>query len=102
MKQLIFDDFVDDDINAIYVDYENKQPGLGERFLRNLHSLMKSIKDNPQSYGRIYATVRAGKVRRFQHVVYFRMLRSGDCLVFAVRHGRENPRVWKDRYRGRP
>ncbi|MGL6094213.1 MAG: type II toxin-antitoxin system RelE/ParE family toxin [Fimbriiglobus sp.] len=93
---LAFRPEVDDEIQSIFQDYEADQPGLGDRFRAALDQTLDRIEDNPRSYGAFRWNTRAATLRRFPHLVYYR-IREADVLIVAVQHGRRNPRNWQDR-----
>ena len=84
-----------DDIDAVYAGYEAQVPGLGERFLAALARTVAAVEGNPYLYGEVAAGVRAGPLRRFPFVVYYKPL--GSVLVIAIRHGQDDPAVWQGR-----
>jgi plasmid stabilization system protein ParE len=85
-----------EDVDTAYAGYEQRQTGLGERFLEQLRRRVEVIQDNPQSYAVPRDEVRAAPLRRFPYVVYFRF-EAGTAFVLAVLHGRRDPQVWISR-----
>lgn len=85
-----------DDIDVAYATYEARLIGLGDRFLNALRRAIEVIENNPQLYGEVAPDIRAAVLRRFPQVVYYRE-ESGQVLVIAVRHGRDDPAIWQGR-----
>lgn len=84
------------DIDSTYAEYEQRLVGLGERFLEALKDKLNRIQDNPELYGVIYQDVRAVPLRRFPHVVYYRIV-TDNVLVIAVQHAGRSTWAWQDR-----
>lgn len=74
--------------------YEEKQPGLGDRFLRSLESVYKNLYENPQHYGYINEDTnkifRDVKLKKFPYVVVFEIMGS-NVIVYAVHCCYKNP-----------
>jgi plasmid stabilization system protein ParE len=85
-----------DDIDQAYADYERHLIGLGDRFLRALADRIQVIEGSPALYGEVIPGIRAALLRRFPFVVYYRA-EPTQVIVFAVRHGRDDPRIWQRR-----
>jgi plasmid stabilization system protein ParE len=85
-----------DDIDAAYVHFESRQPGLGDRFVDELKRVVGLIESNPHLYGVVFDRVRAAMLRRFPYVIYYQE-QTGQLLIVAVRHGHDNPAVWQSR-----
>ena len=87
---------VRDDVDQVYASYELQQPGLGERFLLALRRTLNLVEANPKGYGEVDDGIRATILRRFPFVVYCRE-ELGPLLVLAIRHGRDDPSIWRGR-----
>jgi toxin ParE1/3/4 len=85
-----------DDIDAAYQYYEQRLAGLGDRFLDELRQVVERIADHPAFYGTVHQDIRAGPLRRFPYVVYYRP-EAARVLVIAVQHGRRSSRGWQGR-----
>jgi plasmid stabilization system protein ParE len=85
-----------DDIDEAYTTYQNRSPGLGERFLTSLQRTIGLVETNPQLYGEVATGIRAAPLRRFPHIVYYRAT-PHQVIVIAVRHGRDDPSIWQGR-----
>ena len=55
-----------DDIDAAYLQYEQRSVGLGDQFLEALRQQIERIADNPGRYGVVHQDVRAAPLRRFR------------------------------------
>ena len=85
-----------DDIDAAYAQYEQRQAGLGDRFLDALRQAIERTADTPELYGTVHQDVRAAPIRRFPQVVYYRA-EPTRVLIIAVQHGRRSSRGWQGR-----
>jgi len=96
MAPVVYTPEARDDIDTAYADYESKYLGLGDRFLDALAQRVRVIEGSPGLYGEVIPGVRAAPLRRFPFVVYYRE-EPTQVVVFAVRPGREDPRIWRGR-----
>ena len=76
--------------------YDEKRPGLGEEFIREIDDAVTKAAAAPQRYPVVFGDVRRAVARRFPFAVYFR-IRSDALVVLAVFHGRRDPTVWRRR-----
>jgi plasmid stabilization system protein ParE len=84
------------DVDAAYATYEQRNTGLGERFLERLQHRVEAVRSNPEMYAVLHDGVRAAPLRRFPYVVYYRW-GADTVFVMAVLHGHRDPQVWKNR-----
>lgn len=78
-------------------DYlDGQQAGLGQTFLDRLNEVLGRIGAMPALYGAVWRNVRAARVRRFRHVVYYRV-HPDRVEVLAVMHGSRDPSAWQSR-----
>jgi toxin ParE1/3/4 len=85
-----------DDLDAIFQEYERLRPGLGARFYTAVDKRIERIEANPRLYAVLYRGVRAAKVHRFPHVIYYR-IQPSQVEVIAVQHGRRAWANWTPR-----
>jgi plasmid stabilization system protein ParE len=85
-----------DDIDEVYVSYEQHAAGLGNRFLDALRDRIDQIGDNPALYGVLHEDVRAAPLNKFPYIIYCRA-EPDRVLVIAVQHGRRSSRSWRGR-----
>lgn len=73
-----------------YVWYETQNPGLGERFLEVLTSVLKKIELHPELYSKIEKSYRQARLHRFPYVVIYEIM--GDkVVVLMVFHTSRRP-----------
>jgi plasmid stabilization system protein ParE len=75
---------------------ESKQASLGVRFYKSLKKLIAQIERMPEIYGRVSRDIRAVRLKKFQHVVYYK-IKTDSIDVFAVLHGARHDSNWHDR-----
>jgi plasmid stabilization system protein ParE len=69
---------------------------LGEVFLDRLNEVLARIGTMPEMYGVAWRNVRAARLRRFTHVVYYRV-HDDRVEVLAVMHAGRDATAWRIR-----
>ncbi|MCE7902070.1 MAG: type II toxin-antitoxin system RelE/ParE family toxin [Gammaproteobacteria bacterium PRO9] len=78
------------DILDGYRAYEEKQPGLGVRYLDEIGATFGRITSNPFQYQKVESDIRRAVVRTFPYLAFY-ILDSGSVHVLAVIHGAQDP-----------
>ena len=76
--------------------YNDKQPGLAQRFLDDLEEALHRIQRNPQACRQVEAAIRKCRVAHFPYGIIYRV-RSDLIEIIAVMHLRRSPGYWKQR-----
>lgn len=81
--------------------YENKQQGLGARFLERVRRTLLAIGGDPQRFPayegrRLARRFRRARVSRFPYVVVF-YSRQDKVVIVAVAHTSRRPGYWRNR-----
>lgn len=85
-----------DDLAEAYAWYEEKQVGLGNRFVDEVDRVLERIAESPNLYALVRGNVRRATVRTFPYVIYYSA--TADTVeVIAVLHGSRKPATWKRR-----
>ena len=84
------------DLDDAFEGYEKRTPGLGDRFVRHFGTAIALVGTNPYLFGEVKRGVRAATIKRFPFLIYYRV-ETGRVVVLAVRHGRDDPKIWKGR-----
>jgi toxin ParE1/3/4 len=84
----------EEDIQQAREFLEQARAGLGTRFVARLREVFERIESNPDLYGRVWKDVRAARVRRFRHLVYYTVF-DDRVEILAVLHGARNPSTWR-------
>ena len=80
----------------IHAELEAQYAGLGDKFLDRLQEVLDRIEPMPEMYAEVWGTVRAARLRRFRHVVYYMVL-ADRVEVIAVMHGSRDSSAWQSR-----
>jgi toxin ParE1/3/4 len=86
----------DADIQATYDELEQVQTGLGNRFVARVREVLERIEAMPKMYGVVWQDVRAVRLKKFQHVVYY-VVFDDRVEVLAVLHGARDASTWQSR-----
>ena len=86
----------DADIQATHDELERVQAGLGGRFVAHVREALGRIEAMPELYGLVWQDVRAARLRKFRHMVYY-VAFANRVEVLAVLHGSRDPSVWQSR-----
>ena len=84
------------DIQQIHAELDAQAIGLGDKFLDRLQEALDRIEAMPEMYAEVWGTVRATRLRRFRHVVYYVVL-ADRVEVIAVMHGSRDSSAWQSR-----
>lgn len=86
------------EVEAAASFYQNKQPGLEQRFLEVLEDALRRIQRRPHMYQQIEGEIRKCKLPRFPYGIIFRM-NPEYIAIIAVIHLRRRPGYWKTQVR---
>lgn len=76
--------------------YEGREPGLGDRFLRDFDTAIATILKAPDRWRVIEEDVRRFLMRSFPYGIYYR--REGEDLrILVVKHHSRHPDYWRYR-----
>jgi len=84
------------DIQATHDELEQARAGLGNRFVARVREVLERIESMPEMYGRVWQDVRAVRLRKFRHVVYY-VVFTDRVEVLAVMHGARDASAWQSR-----
>lgn len=94
--KLIFRRLAGQDLENAGIFYEEREPGLGERFLDEVDRLLLQVQENPLQFPAFDYGVRRGLVKSFPYAVYF-FIDDGTIVVLAVLHQHRRPGAWLGR-----
>jgi plasmid stabilization system protein ParE len=86
----------DADIQTTHDELERCRAGLGLRFVDRVLEVLERIESMPQMYGLVSQDVRAARLRKFRHLVYY-VVRADRIDVLAVMHGARDASAWQSR-----
>jgi hypothetical protein len=90
IERVIYTSGADDDIAESYDWFENREPGLGEEFLRCVEACVLTIQRHPQSYPVAVDNFRRALVRRFPFEFFMKLRVSPSTRSFIVPKTRRN------------
>jgi plasmid stabilization system protein ParE len=96
IEQVIFTPEADADIAEAYAWYEEREPGLGEEFLRCVEERLRTIQRHPELYRVAIDEFRRAYVRRFPYEIFYEVL-TDRIVVYSVFHCSQDPRKWRRR-----
>jgi plasmid stabilization system protein ParE len=86
----------DADIQATRDELEESQAGLGDRFVARVREVLERIELMPEMYSLVWQDVRAARLRKFRHLVYY-VVFADRVEVLAVMHGSRDASAWQSR-----
>ena len=73
--------------------YEDRQRGLGDRFLKEVVSRLKKIEQSPDKYPTRFKTYKEATIPIFPYLVVFRIARKSKSIrIVSVFHTSLNPK----------
>jgi len=84
------------DISAAFYWYEDRQKGLGERFITVLDDCFNTILKNPGIYAKKYGEMRQAIVKKFPYVVIYE-IENSKIIVYSVFNTNQDPEKWLER-----
>lgn len=84
------------DVRQIHTELEARVFGLGDQFLDRLQEVLDRIESMPELYAEVWGVVRAARLRRFRHVVYY-VVFADRVEVIAVMHASRDVSAWQSR-----
>ena len=76
--------------------YEAQRRGWGEVFHRSVEACLARIRRTPRAFASVHGEVRCARLRRFPHGIFY-WIEDEQIVVFAIWHGRRDPRGWQGR-----
>jgi plasmid stabilization system protein ParE len=86
----------EDDIQTTHDELEQARVGLGARFVARVREVFERIEAMPEMYGVVWQDVRAARLRKFRHLVYYTVF-PDRVEVLAVLHGAQDASAWQSR-----
>lgn len=78
--------------------YEERQLGLGDRFLTEVHEAVRKIQAFPETWIHISKASRRCRVAGFPYGLIYQVV-SDEILILAVMHLARRPGYWQERER---
>lgn len=96
MRRLVVRPLAEADIDEAHAWYAARSPQAAARFLDAVEVTLAAFRQRPESFVRIYETLRRALLPGYPFGVYFRA-DSERVRVVAVVHSRRHPRRWMRR-----
>jgi toxin ParE1/3/4 len=94
IEHVIYTPEAEEDVIESYAWYENREPGLGEDFLRCVEACVLVIQRHPNIYPIAVDEFRRALIRRFPYEIFYDV--TGDTLtIYSVFHCSQDPEKWK-------
>jgi plasmid stabilization system protein ParE len=72
--------------------YDEREPGLGQQFARDVRDVFKSVGENPERFRRYGRLTRKVKVLDWPYAVYFNInLQTSELVIVTIWHGARDP-----------
>jgi plasmid stabilization system protein ParE len=84
------------DIQTTCEELEQARAGLGARFVSRVREVLEQIESMPELFGVVWQDVRAVRLRKFRHIVYY-VVFADRVEVIAVMHGSRDASTWQSR-----
>lgn len=84
---------VEQDFEEGYIWYEERQKGLGERFINAVDEKVKQILQNPEFYGsKGVKSIREAQVDKFPYLVVYKInKRKKEIYITSIHHTKKHP-----------
>lgn len=86
------------DVIEAYDWYEEREPGLGEEFLRCVEACISSIAREPELHPIAYQNYHRVLTRRFPFAIFYEM-ENNRVIIYSVFHCSRDPGKWRSRLR---
>ncbi len=86
------------DVCEAYNWYEDREPGLGEEFLRCVEACLLHIRRHPLLFPVAVDEFRRCYIRRFPYEIFYEV--GEGIVVYSVFHCAQNPDKWRKRLGG--
>lgn len=92
--RLDFHEDVENDSYEAYEWYENKTPGLGERYLVAVSKTLEQIAKNPEAFGeRSHRGRREAPLNIFPYVIVYKIYKRNKAVfINSIHHTSKHPR----------
>ncbi len=74
-----------------FLYYENKQTGLGDRFLDKMEILINRIAEEPEHFQEKHKTFRQAIIKPFSYILIYEIEKS-SVVIYKVIYGGKNPK----------
>jgi plasmid stabilization system protein ParE len=100
IEQVIYTTEAEADIAEAYQWYEDREPGLGEDFLRCIEACVTMLQRHPLMHRIAVDSFRRALIRRFPYEIFYEP--EDRCLIiYSLFHCSQEPKKLRDRLAGK-
>ena len=96
IERVIYTPEASDDVAESYDWYEEREPGLGEEFLRCIEACLFAVQRIPRAFPVAVDQFRHAPIRRFPFEIFYEVT-SDAIIIYSVFHCSQNPEKWRKR-----
>ena len=96
IEYVVYTEEAKHDVVSHYHWYEDREPGLGEDFLRCVEACVLGIQRNPRLYPIVVDEFRRALVRRFPFEIFYEPTED-SIVIYSVFHSSQDPQKWRAR-----
>ena len=86
------------DVAEAYAWYEEREPGLGEEYVRSVEACLEMLTRHPHMFPPVIDSFRRALIRRFPYEIFYETSTEG-LVVYSVFHCSQDPNKWRNRLR---
>ncbi len=84
----------EEDLREVFLWYESKRVGLGERFKDIFENTIYSLKSNPFKFQIRYSNIRIRFLKKFPFGIHYTIVEN-EIIIYGVFHTSQDPSSWK-------
>lgn len=96
IERVVFTPEAAGDVVESYKWYEEREPGLGEDFLRCVEACVQMIQRHPLIFPVAIDEFRRALIRRFPYEIFYEPT-NNHITIYSVFHCSQNPEKWQKR-----
>lgn len=96
MKPVLLRDEAIEDIVGAFTEFEAARPGIGQRFVKQVREILERLERMPEMYAVLWHDVRAVRVKKYRHVLYYVVLDDRVEVLGVIQGSRDAP-AWQSR-----
>ena len=96
LEKVIFTPLASEEVAHAYNWYEERDPGLGEEFLRCVEACLAMVCRQPSMFPPVRDNFRRALIRRFPYEIFYESTLDG-LVIYSVFHCSQDPKKWRKR-----
>lgn len=98
--RLVISSFAESDLQVSKEWYDLQKEKLGDDFVYEVDKMLQTVLLNPFQYPKIKGEIRRALTQKFPFGIFF-FIEEDIINVIAIFHFSRNPKIWKDRIKGK-